>query len=228
MHQNGVSLPPERPRTPSPFKMHSSDEPSEEADDDPYASGSILQNHAGSSSHFPFPDLPNGQHHDSIRSDAATPNDPFLGAADDLPPRRPHITRKLLELVEKHFPVNRDRDLNFVTAGSDPDLTGTLQDQERGYQNPLLFLAEAARRGWNAKGKAKEKVTLPPSVLPLPVDDAELFDNWQSKELKRVIKDQQRFFHHGIHGSKRDLAPDLDAVQRGILSEAIVPTLFAS
>lgn len=128
--------------------------------------------------------------------------------------------------LEKDFPTDLDRSLD---TNIDPE-TGTqpkspLQDRE--FHNPLLFLAECARKGWDSDTRPPTNCySIPLPLGHLPPEDSALLQAWSAGEVQTVINDQRTFFQHGLHGSKRDVAGGLDAVQRGVVREGEVQALF--
>jgi len=119
------------------------------------------------------------------------------------------LTRKLLNSMGQQFPIGKCRDK-------------TLDPREaRDYPHPMVSIASLAKRGWNlhhVPGKRQREVPGLP-VVQLPPEDAELLRRWTPSALQDVIRDRTLYFEHGIHGSKRDAAPSLDPVHRGLISE---------
>ena len=99
-------------------------------------------------------------------------------------------------------------------------------------QHPQASIASMAKRGWEidddagpaalALTSAAKRVKLP-SQLPaveLPDGDRERAEQWTAGALQGILKEQSKYFEHGLHGSKRDVAPGLDPIQQGLLSES--------
>lgn len=144
-----------------------------------------------------------------------------------LPPKQ--LTRKLLNVVGKQFPIIKERD--------DSDLTEQRGDHSP--QDPMVSINCMAKRGWDlddardgtgaAATKIKQARGKHPTCLPamnLSPEDAVLLDKWNPAALHEIIKEQNRYFEHGLHSSKRDVAPGLDPVQQAIITEARANDLF--
>jgi hypothetical protein len=142
-----------------------------------------------------------------------------------LPPKQ--LTRKLLNVVGKQFPIIKERD--------DSDLTEQRGDHSP--QDPMVSINSMAKRGWDlddardGTGAASTRVKQGkhPTCLPamnLSPEDAALLDKWNPAALHEIMKEQNRYFEHGLHSSKRDVAPGLDPVQQAIITEARANDLF--
>lgn len=90
------------------------------------------------------------------------------------------------------------------------------------FTNPLAFLVEQSSKSW---GRESRKLSLPPAP-PLTDEETQLYECWTSSLLETVARQQTRFSALGVHGSKMDVAPGLDAVQRGLVPENRVKELF--
>jgi hypothetical protein len=148
------------------------------------------------------------------QSGMITPLDPhnLTGEADDAPNSHPRrLTRRLLEILSKQFPVAAD--------GSSAPIRPTTE----GFQDPLLSISEIAKRGWDIQDTSRPS---PPGyplqalqAVPLPEPDAHLLAQWSSTALQEVIQEQTQYFAHGLNMSKRDVADVLDPIHRGIITE---------
>ena len=139
------------------------------------------------------------------------------------PPRGPQLTRKLLDLVEKDFPIRREtRDVDGYGENASP----YQYREKRQLQNPLLFLAECARQDWGAKSSLLGNVRVPEPISTLPPEDVALLDMWAPTDVRMIMKDQHRYFEYGLFASKRDVGRDLDPVIRGVVKQEEVDVFF--
>jgi hypothetical protein len=99
--------------------------------------------------------------------------------------------------------------------------------EQRDLQQPLLFLADCARRGWDAGVRCTSVKGIPAALRDLPAEDAERLRQWTGEGVQGILQDQSGFFRHGLYGFKRDVSASLDVVQRGVSTEAEVGPLFA-
>jgi len=135
------------------------------------------------------------------------------------PNKKARFNRDTLAHLEKTFPTDTERE------GDEP-LSCQISSPQKDLQNPLLFLAECSRRGWDQHPKRTEPLVIPLPTTTLPWEDQRLLDQWQGADIKNMVRDQKTFFQHGLYGSKRDVSAGLDAVQRGLISEDQVDELF--
>ncbi|WWC88372.1 uncharacterized protein L201_003283 [Kwoniella dendrophila CBS 6074] len=126
-----------------------------------------------------------------------------------------------LDQLQQSFPTSRSSQISLPTHHSDPSAV------EGELQNPLLWLAECARQGWDSR-HVSGPLGFPSPVSVLPSEDIRLWNQWGHNELFRALHDQQTFFQHGLYGTKRDVSEGLDAVQKGIIAEEEVAELFDS
>ncbi|WWC60942.1 uncharacterized protein I303_103518 [Kwoniella dejecticola CBS 10117] len=100
----------------------------------------------------------------------------------------------------------------------------------RDVHNPLLFLAECARRGWDtADGSEwRDTMVVPAPTTNLPLEDAIRLGRWSKENLGKIISDQRKYFQLGLHGSKRDVSIGLDPVYQNVIKENQVEILFAN
>lgn len=155
-----------------------------------------------------------------------SPFDPFFTrpaspaeAGSAHPNKKARFSRDTLAHLEKTFPTDTERE------GDEP-LSCQISSPQKDLQNPLLFLAECSRRGWDQHPKRTEPLVIPLPTTTLPWEDQRLLDQWQVGDIKSMVRDQKTFFQHGLYGSKRDVSAGLDAVQRGLISEDQVDELF--
>jgi hypothetical protein len=148
--------------------------------------------------------------------------DPIPGPASTINATPSQSFFDQLDHLEKDFPTGLDRSTDVPST--DSDVLSPLQ--RRDLENPLLFLAECARKGWNSDFCPTGPLLIPSSSNALDGREARLFDLWNSGHIHTIIQDQRAFFQHGLYGSKRDVALNLDPVQRGVVGEHRVADLF--
>jgi hypothetical protein len=136
------------------------------------------------------------------------------------PNKKARFNRDTLAQLEKTFPTDTE-------THEDEPLSCQISSPQKDLQNPLLFLAECSRRGWDSKPKRSEPLVIPLPATALPSEDQRLLDQWRAGDIQSMVQDQKTFFQHGLYGTKRDVSAGLDAVQRGIISEDQVDELFA-
>ncbi|WWC98256.1 hypothetical protein V866_005147 [Kwoniella sp. B9012] len=129
--------------------------------------------------------------------------------------------RPALDQLQESFPTSRSDQITLPTHISSPSAI------EGDLQNPLLWLAECARQGWDSQ-TVSAPLGFPPSRSVLPSEDLRLLNQWGNKELFKALHDQQTFFQHGLYGTKRDVSEGLDPVQKGLIVEEEVLELFDS
>lgn len=143
-----------------------------------------------------------------------TPLDPHNLTSIPSDPQAEHprrLTRRLLDVLSKQFPIAAD--------GSSPPAN----TNSEGFQDPLLSIADMAKRGWDIQNSARPSPAGLPwsdlSSLELPSEDAELLAKWSPVTLQEVIQEQTHYFADGLNMSKRDVADVLDPIHRGIVDE---------
>lgn len=168
-----------------------------------------------------------GEQDDSPDSRPGSPFDPFvtrpvtpIGSDERPAPKRARFSRHTLEQLERTFPTGTEREVEEPPSHH-------ISPSQQDLQNPLHFLAECARRGWDSQSRWTEPLVIPRPPSGLPWEDQVLLDQWQGGDLERMAQDQRTFFQHGLYGSKRDVSKGLDAVQRGVIPEDQVGELFA-
>ncbi|WRT68793.1 uncharacterized protein IL334_005773 [Kwoniella shivajii] len=129
--------------------------------------------------------------------------------------------RPALDELQQSFPTSRSDQIAIPTHIASP---GAIEGD---LQNPLLWLAECARQGWDSQS-VSAPLGFPPPRAVLPSEDLRLWNQWGNKELFRALHDQQTFFQHGLYGTKRDISQGLDPVQKGMIGEDEVSELFDS
>ncbi|WVQ72840.1 hypothetical protein IAR50_002401 [Cryptococcus sp. DSM 104548] len=135
-------------------------------------------------------------------------------------PSSSSFDRSNLRVLEKSFPTDSERvpsttQIETEDSGSRSDL-----------HNPLLFLAECARKGWDSTPHWESPLVIPAPIGELPVEDARNLERWSLRHFEEVVEDQRGYFQHGLHGSKRDVGKDLDPVSWRIIGEDQVIPLF--
>jgi hypothetical protein len=127
------------------------------------------------------------------------------------------FTRKLMRFLGEQFPVGQEKDT------SDPDkASGKFQDL-------LPSILTIVKQGWALDEQENAKKARRVPVLPtaeLPPEDAKLLDNWTPQNLVGVVGEMTRYFEYGLQGSKRDVARDLDPLQRRIITKPRAEELF--
>nr|XP_019013685.1 uncharacterized protein I206_01756 [Kwoniella pini CBS 10737]OCF52466.1 hypothetical protein I206_01756 [Kwoniella pini CBS 10737] len=184
-----------------------------------------------------------GGHRTFLRSEAMddqpafrvqSPLDPFVSGISTLtspvpfpsrpmPKTRPGMTRRTVQTMAGSFPIGSERAVSESVPGAD-------FSSGRDVHNPLLFLAECARRGWDtADGSEwKDKMVVPAPITYLPLEDAIRLGRWSKENLGKIITDQRKYFQLGLHGSKRDVSVGLDPVYQHVIKEDQVDILFGS
>ncbi|ODN77560.1 hypothetical protein L202_04730 [Cryptococcus amylolentus CBS 6039] len=128
--------------------------------------------------------------------------------------------RQNLRVLERSFPTGSERvpdssQIDAKEAGDQDDL-----------HNPLLFLAECARKGWDSTSPWESPLVMPAPVGKLPTEDAKNLEGWRLRHFEKVVEDQRSYFQHGLHGSKRDVGEGLDPVSWRIIVDKQVEPLF--
>ncbi|WVF68285.1 hypothetical protein IAT40_003050 [Kwoniella sp. CBS 6097] len=166
---------------------------------------------------------------------AQSPLDPFVSTVTSpssvpqrildvvTPPVRHSMTRSTVQKMAGSFPTGPERAISDSVPHADFS-TG------RNVHNPLLFLAECARRGWDsADGPESNDITTAPApTASLPLEDAIRLGRWSKENLSQIIADQRKYFQHGLHGIKRDVSIGLDPVYQNVIKEEQVGPLFDS
>nr|XP_019049896.1 hypothetical protein I302_00315 [Kwoniella bestiolae CBS 10118]OCF28826.1 hypothetical protein I302_00315 [Kwoniella bestiolae CBS 10118] len=143
----------------------------------------------------------------------------LLSPSQEQPTSTVTSRRPALDELQQSFPTSRSDQITLPTHLSRP---GAIEGD---LQNPLLWLAECARQGWDSQS-VSAPLGFPPPKSTLPAEDLRLWNQWGNKELFRALHDQQTFFQHGLYGTKRDVSEGLDPVQKGIIDEQEVAELF--
>ncbi|KAJ0426797.1 hypothetical protein BJY00DRAFT_306793 [Aspergillus carlsbadensis] len=154
-------------------------------------------------------------------SGTITPLDPhnLMESLDqDLRGNSSQVTRKLMRFLGEQFPVGHEK-----KERDDPD------DAPSGTQDPLPSILKIAQQGWvvdeQGTGKRERRAPTLPTAELLP-EDAELLARWTPSALQGVVSETTRYFEYGLRGPKRDVARDLDPLQRGMISEQRAQELF--
>lgn len=154
-------------------------------------------------------------------SGVITPLDPHNltnGSTEHHPDHPRRLTRRLLDVLSKQFPIAAD-------GSSPPSAPGV-----EGLQDPLLSIADMAKRGWDIQDSARPSPAGLPwqnlFTLDLPADDAVLLSKWSPNSIQEVIQEQTQYFADGLNMSKRDVADVLDPCHRKIISESRAEALL--
>jgi hypothetical protein len=91
--------------------------------------------------------------------------------------------------------------------------------EAKGLQDPLWLLAELAEQGWDLHGRKRPRHPATLASTNLPIEDAPLLKSWTPHALQKVMKEQIGYYEHGLLGSKCDVAPQLDPILRGLVTE---------
>lgn len=128
--------------------------------------------------------------------------------------RPSRLTRKRLNVLGNHLPVVQDREESNPTESPNA-------------QNPHLpqaSIINMARRGWeldeahDSDNNARSQYPIALPALDLPMDDAALLQRWSPTALQRIMREQHRYFEHGLRG--RNEMSLLDPIQQGLITEA--------
>ncbi|KAF2108080.1 hypothetical protein BDV96DRAFT_588175 [Lophiotrema nucula] len=100
-----------------------------------------------------------------------------------------------------------------------------------GLQEPMWHMAGLADKGWelNEAMEGGDLLKQANSALREPslkADFEHLFRKWSPQALDAVEREQRQYFAHGIFASKYDVAPALDPVNHGLVTEERVVELF--
>jgi hypothetical protein len=156
----------------------------------------------------------------TLRSGQITPLNPerlAMSMEQDSSAYSRRLAETLLKVAEEQFSLCKDP-------------TEASASETRGFQGPMLSIAGIAKRGWNLSDSSEHRKSqrhqTALSTAGLPPEDVALLEKWTSVALQDIIKEQNRFYEHGLHRSKRDVAPGLDPLQLDLLTEARAKTLF--
>ncbi|KAM5349144.1 hypothetical protein ACJ41O_008967 [Fusarium nematophilum] len=149
-----------------------------------------------------------------------TPLDPhnLMKSFDqDLHGNSSRFTRRLFRFLGEQFPVGHGRESHYVN------------ETPGGFHDLLPSITKIAKQGWalDERDKARRirRVTSLPTTELLP-EDARLLEHWTPQALQEVVSEMTRYFEYGLRGSKRDVARDLDPLQRGMITEPRAQELF--
>ncbi|KAL2785312.1 hypothetical protein BJX66DRAFT_343207 [Aspergillus keveii] len=135
----------------------------------------------------------------------------------DLRGNSSRVTRKLMRFLGEQFPVGREKE------------RGNTDDPPSGNQDPLPSILKIAQQGWavdeHSAAKRDRRVTSLPAA-ELSTEDVDLLQKWTPGALQEVVGETTRYFEYGLGGSKRDVAKDLDPLQRGMISDQRAQELF--
>lgn len=147
-------------------------------------------------------------------SGTATPWNP-QNLAMGQQPHRHALSRRLLNILGE-FPIE-DNEGTSDEATVDPE-----------FQDPLWLVAGLEKRGWDLEHASESSTSRPSQLSPgvLTEEEATLMCKWTPHALRGIRSEQRRYFEHGLLGSKRDVAPDLDPIQHGIIDEQRADSLF--
>ena len=156
------------------------------------------------------------------RHGASTPWDPqnlSIQRESHSGPGRPSPAKTLLQMLGD-FPVNNRE-----------DGTKAVDSKEKTVQEPLWLLAGLADRGWDV-GEAngdQEGLIQPGETLHhafLTPELESVLRKWTPEALQNGQRDQACYFEQGVYASKCDVAPALDPVHHGIVTEFRAYQLF--
>ncbi|WWD09994.1 hypothetical protein V865_008126 [Kwoniella europaea PYCC6329] len=177
--------------------------------------------------------LPWGNDHPSMpltRPQSPLDLDPFVSTLPspepashrELEASRQSMTRRTVQTMAGSFPTGSE------LAISDPIPRADFSTG-RDVHNPLLFLAECARRGWDTDDTEwRDTMVVPTPSTNIPLEDAIRLGRWSKENLGKIIADQRKYFQHGLHGTKRDVSMGLDPVYQNVIHEDQVGTLFSN
>lgn len=102
--------------------------------------------------------------------------------------------------------------------------------EPRGFQEPLWLIGGLAQRGWDVHNiHGNRKKPKQPTALPsthLPEEDSRLLSKWTPQALREILREQSRYFEHGLLSSKCDVAQALDPIQHGLVTDERANELF--
>lgn len=129
----------------------------------------------------------------------------------------PHEPEKILHIPGK-LPIERGESYE-------------VSNEAKGLQDPLWAMAGLAERGWDlhgTHGHQSSSVEPPASRTSpsLPVEEACPLGKWKIQNLQEIEKEHNRYYEHGLFGSKCDIARDLDPIQRGLVTKKRAKDLF--
>ncbi|KAF2014440.1 hypothetical protein BU24DRAFT_451484 [Aaosphaeria arxii CBS 175.79] len=159
---------------------------------------------------------------ESQETGTITPLDPhnLMKSLDEISSRKSkQLTRRLLHLLGEQFPVCESKEVEVSSEGQ-----GSFQDL-------LPSITKIAKQGWNLDGGSDSRRSKRPAVLSvadLPSEDARLLDLWTPAALQEMVSETTRYFEYGLQGSKRDVARDLDPLQRSMISFDRAHELFTA
>ncbi|KAJ4252334.1 hypothetical protein NW762_010932 [Fusarium torreyae] len=152
-----------------------------------------------------------------VRSGTSTPWNPRspVMSMEREKSHRQTMTRKLRQILGE-FPVEDHEDDNILS--------------EVRFQDPLWLIAGLAKRGWDLQGNQNgTKIPTHQARLTsagLAPEESSLLKKWTPQALQEIKKEQHRYFKHGLHGSRSDVAQDLDPIEHGLVSEKRAVELF--
>lgn len=163
------------------------------------------------------------------RSGTCTPWNPqnlAIGPDGERTSRRNGLANTISHVLGD-FPVEEER----KEAEKEREKQDTSECRAKGLQEPLWFMAGLAKRGWALQeGKGKRKRAEPQrkvlSSTSLPADEAQLLQKWTAEALEDVENQQKQYFQHGVYASKCDVAPALDPIHHGLVTEQRAQVLF--
>lgn len=142
------------------------------------------------------------------------PHNLMQGLDEEPHERSKRLTGRLLRFLGEQFPIGDGK--HVVTAPADD--SSNLQ----GFQDLQLFITTIAKQGWTLDERSQARRVRKDAKLPmaeLPAEDLRLLQTWTPAALQKVIGDMTLYFDYGQRRFKRDVAPDLDPLQRGLLNE---------
>ena len=149
-----------------------------------------------------------------------TPWDPQVLAVRKEPhskKTRATLARNLLHILGE-FPVHEGK-----SDGQSDEC------KKKGLQEPLWLLAGLADKGWELNETTGIRSSSEQSTLGEPSLKAgleHLLHKWTPQALHAVEREQRQYFKYGVFASKCDIAPALDPISHGLVTEQRAVELF--
>lgn len=128
----------------------------------------------------------------------------------------PSLKHKLLQILGQ-FPIE-DNANDIETRPSEPEDS-----------DPAMLVAGLAKADCDLDDD-REHATIDRSALPeistLSPEEVELFKKWTPKALQDIRREQTRYYEHGLLSSKCDVAPELDPINKSLVTEDKAKQLF--
>jgi hypothetical protein len=120
-------------------------------------------------------------------------------------------------------------DLNSVLPLEDPHLSPNSESAPQSDTHPLSLLSTvgAMLKGDDVSLPISQETSVSGALAGAPyaqdppgVDEGISIPGWTRAQLRRAAEKKRTYFRYPLHAIKSDLAPSLDPILRGLLSEA--------